>query len=782
VFETYEGGAPAVVPVTITELTVEKVASQLSGTAGLGGTDAVDLRNWLLQFGEESKAFREEMALWANWLGNDTPPWPAYRALMACRLVALDKQPGVRPVGIGESYRRLLAKCILSATGHHATAACDNLNLCAGLPAGIEGAVHAMGDAWAEAELNGGRTQPKRTSPTAATTDPSNGADQPYATLLVDARNGFNELSRKAALWTVRHRWPHGSRFAFNCYRHAAQLVIRRPGRPCSVILSQEGVTQGDPISMVIYGVALTPLTETVRQQLPATLQAWYADDSAFGGTAPDIAAAMRTILERGPARGYFPEPSKSILICNPAVRATVQAELAEFSFQYEDGYRHVGGFIGTPEAKTKWIQPQIQQWIKGIERLANVAPRFPQTAYAGLAKSLQLEWQYLQRVAPDVGAALAPLENAITTTFLPALIAEPEETIRRLRETTTLPVRYAGLGVPNPGKTARQNHEASRELTAPLTLSLATGEELGIRAYAIACATTRKMQQKRKDTAATDRLKRISASAKPIDARRMARAKETGAWLTVMPNSLNGTDLSADEFRDNLRIRLGLTPASLPSHCVGCNDRFTVEHAMTCKKGGLIVQRHNDLKAEWHHLCVQALTATAITDEPLIHMSRDVRQAGAAATEPQPELRGDVSAHGFWKRGTTTIFDIRVTDTDAASYRTTDPKTVLQRHEREKKAKYNNLCLARHRHFTPLVFSVDGMQGKEATAAIKKLSSHLSSKWKRTYSEVCGFTKSRLSVALARSASRCLRADRDPLINRPDTEWVAGTGLSLYR
>ena len=39
-------------------------------------------------------------------------------------------------------------------------------------------------------------------------------------TPLVDDRNGFNELSRLAMLWTVWHCWPSGTRFVFNCYRH----------------------------------------------------------------------------------------------------------------------------------------------------------------------------------------------------------------------------------------------------------------------------------------------------------------------------------------------------------------------------------------------------------------------------------------------------------------------------------------------------------------------------------------------------------------------------------
>ena len=33
---------------------------------------------------------------------------------------------------------------------------------------------------------------------------------EPSGTTLVDAHNGFNELSRLEMLWTVRHRWPAG--------------------------------------------------------------------------------------------------------------------------------------------------------------------------------------------------------------------------------------------------------------------------------------------------------------------------------------------------------------------------------------------------------------------------------------------------------------------------------------------------------------------------------------------------------------------------------------------
>jgi hypothetical protein len=276
--------------------------------------------------------------------------------------------------------------------------------------------------------------------------------------------------------------------------------------------------------------------------------------------------------------------------------------------------------------------------------------------------------------------------------------------------------------------------------------------------------------------------LQQVRDEATKFDSRRMLRSRETGAWLTTMPDGLNGTVLSVDEFRDSLRLRFGLTPASLPHTCEGCSERFSVEHAMKCKQGGLVTNRHNDFKAEWQHLCAEALTPSAVSDEPQIHISRDVRTAGAHGTGPAPELKGDAAVHGFWRRGTTAIFDVRITDTDTPSYRTRDPVKVLKKQEEEKKKKYNELCLARRRTFTPLVFSVDGMRGPEAAAASKRLAALLASKWKQTYSQVCGFVRSRLSMALVRSTSRCLRADRDHTVRMPTAGWETGPGLALYR
>ena len=115
-FEEY-GEVTETVPLEFTEDDVMWVASKLSGAARAIGAEAIELRNWLLRFRCASKELRVVVSSLADLMSNSHPPWAANRALMACRLVALDKRPGVRPVGIGETLRRALAKLVMRSAG-----------------------------------------------------------------------------------------------------------------------------------------------------------------------------------------------------------------------------------------------------------------------------------------------------------------------------------------------------------------------------------------------------------------------------------------------------------------------------------------------------------------------------------------------------------------------------------------------------------------------------------------------------------------------------------------
>ena len=109
------------------------VASKLSGAAGALGVEAIELVNWLLLFGCELEDLRVVIARLDDWVANSSPPRSAYCALMACRLVVMDRSPGVLPVVIGETLRRDLAKLVMRTDGDQAKTACGNFQLCAGL-------------------------------------------------------------------------------------------------------------------------------------------------------------------------------------------------------------------------------------------------------------------------------------------------------------------------------------------------------------------------------------------------------------------------------------------------------------------------------------------------------------------------------------------------------------------------------------------------------------------------------------------------------------------------
>jgi hypothetical protein len=91
-------------PTDCTFKDLDALALRMSGSTGPSSFDAVMSRDCLLWYGMALSKLRQEMADWVDWLSNESPPWAAYRPLIYRRLVALDKQPGVRPVAIGEIW------------------------------------------------------------------------------------------------------------------------------------------------------------------------------------------------------------------------------------------------------------------------------------------------------------------------------------------------------------------------------------------------------------------------------------------------------------------------------------------------------------------------------------------------------------------------------------------------------------------------------------------------------------------------------------------------------
>ena len=42
------------------------------------------------------------------------------------------------------------------------------------------------------------------------------------------------------------------------------------------------------------------------------------------------------------------------------------------------------------------------------------------------------------------------------------------------------------------------------------------------------------------------------------------------------------------------------LIPQDIPVTCDGCGKRFSIEHALSCPKGGLVLEWHDDAEKEW--------------------------------------------------------------------------------------------------------------------------------------------------------------------------------------
>ena len=84
-----------------------------------------------------------------------------------------------------------------------------------------------------------------------------------------------------------------------------------------------------------------------------------------------------------------------------------------------------------------------------------------------------------------------------------------------------------------------------------------------------------------------------------------LASVKGASNWLTTLPLNEHGFALHKSAFQDALALRYGWPLLRTPTLCA-CGASFSVDHVLSCPKGGLPSLRHNEIRD---------LTATLLTE-----------------------------------------------------------------------------------------------------------------------------------------------------------------------
>ena len=177
-----------------------EATTKIQGSAVHSGVDAHQRRRFSLPYKSSSVDLCNALGAVGRRLCTKPVNPEGLSAFVACRLVSLDKNPSIRPIGIGEVPRRITDKTVPTVVPGDVQEAAGPLQTCTGHQAGCEAAVHAVNQIMKSED-----TQPA---------------------LLVDATNAFNTLNHHAALHNIQVTCPAISNIVKNAHQAPVQMFV----------------------------------------------------------------------------------------------------------------------------------------------------------------------------------------------------------------------------------------------------------------------------------------------------------------------------------------------------------------------------------------------------------------------------------------------------------------------------------------------------------------------------------------------------------------------------
>ena len=477
---------------------------------------------------------------------------------------------------------------------------------------------------------------------------------------------------------------------------------------------------------------------------------------AAAGGTLSQLHTWWSELQKRGPLFGYFPEPSKTWLITKPSYFETAKVMFPDIKITVE-GHKYLGSFIGSDEGKCTFVENEVKEWITDIKELARIAKSEPQLAYAAYVYGTSKRWSFLCRTTPDVAAQMKLLEHHIKETLIPPIIGR-DYISDESRRIFSLPARLGGLGFLDPSLISDIEYECSLSATLQLTEAIYS-QQRSLNIDKEALSDTMKSITKKKN----DMYKELQGCIKEQSSETIGRilelAAERGAssWLTSLPLKRYGFLLNKQEWQDAICLRYDFKIKGVSKTCV-CGEDYSVNHCLTCKKGGYVTLRHNSLR----DLSVEILGEICqdVGKEP--HLLPVTGEQLPTGSNIKDGARLDVSARGIWAPLARAFLDIRVFNPQAQTNRSKPIPMMYSSHENQKKREYNARVLNIEKGtFTPVVFSTSGGMGQEAEKLLKQMANKISTKRKENYCYTISFLRRRYRFDLLRTCVIALRGYR---------------------
>ena len=334
----------------------------------------------------------------------------------------------IRPLAIGNVIRRLVSIACLNRVKHEAATFLAPIQTCVGVASGTDMIVHEVRKCISEAE----------------------GDDSPFAIVQVDATNAFNAVSRAVLIDRLREVSPGLTRYVAALFRRPPRLRASNPqtGEIEFFISSEEGVQQGDPLSMLLFSIIIHPVLRKIAATCDLKLNLWFADDGHLGGHPAALKTALSVLCDEGAKLGFTLNFQKTLAHVNSSFHDTDCLSSRQIkTSDLSTGLTVLGSPVGGHEYVGEHVSKKLRELAELHQRILRLDQ--PQLAFCALRTALNAcRLTYTLRTTPRT------LTKDLSRQYDDLMRCTFESVHGRISDQgwdqTKLPLRHQGAGIPD--------------------------------------------------------------------------------------------------------------------------------------------------------------------------------------------------------------------------------------------------------------------------------------------------------------------------------------------